>query len=341
MVRRDLVVVGASAGGVEALRGLVAALPPDFPAAVLIVLHSAPSGPSLLPGILGRAGPLMAVEGQDKMPLQTGRIYVAPPDRHLIVSPGHVHVTQGPRENLSRPAIDPLFRTAARFYGPRVIGVILTGLLNDGTAGLLDVKRRGGVAVVQEPREALYPSMPLSALRYVEVDERLPLRQIGPRLVELTREEVVEIDVPPATPQLAMESKFASMGNLDQVETMHMIGALAPYSCPECHGPLWRMNGEGPLRFRCHVGHAYTAEILELGQGEAMELHLWSLLRTLEERASLLRELSDRARETNHPAEASAWERRIARLQDEMRDVRALLANGKSAPGGPAKRVGA
>lgn len=331
MSDRDVVVVGASAGGVEALQRLVADLPPDFQAAVLVVLHTAPTGPSLMPHILGRAGPLLTVEAQDQMTLQPGRVYVAPTDHHLIVSPGHVHVTKGPRENRARPAIDPLFRTAAQFYGPRVIGVILTGMLNDGTVGLLEVKQRGGVAIVQDPDDALFPSMPRSALRYVDVDYRLPLRMIAPELRRLTAERDPKAAVDkPVTLQLAIESKIASLCRLDEVDAMDTIGMLAGYSCPECHGPLWRMKGEGPIRFRCHVGHAYTGETLEVGQAESEESSLWDVLRTLEERVALLRELSDRARELHQPHEAAEWQSRIGCLQEDMLAVRAVLNNGKS-----------
>lgn len=331
MQTRDLVVLGTSAGGVEALQMLAAGLPPDFGAAVLIVIHTTPTGPSLMPQILSRVGRLPAVETRDRMPLEPGRIYVAAPDHHLLVSPGHVHVTKGPRENRCRPAVDPLFRTAARHYGPRVIGVILTGMLNDGTAGLLEVKRRGGMTLVQDPDEAPFPSMPSSALRYVDVDDRLTVREIPRRLVELTR-EAAPVNGRPVSPQLAMESKFASGSLLEKVETMDTIGTLAGYSCPECHGPLWRMNGDGPIRFRCHVGHAYTAEAMEQGQAESVEAHLWDVLRTIEERVSLLRELAARARDLSEIHEADAWEARIGCLEEDMVSVRAVLASGKPDP---------
>lgn len=284
-----------------------------------------------MPHILSRAGPLPAVEAGDMTPLRPGRIYFAPPDHHLLVSPGHVHVTKGPRENRFRPAIDPLFRTAARYYGDRVIGVILTGMLNDGTIGLLAVKRRGGFAIVQDPDDALFPSMPESALRYVDAEACLPLEEIAPRLASLTAEDVDAPENGRDVPfQLAMESKFAAMEVLDEVEKMDTIGTLAAYSCPECHGPMWRMIGEGPLRFRCHVGHAYTAETMDAGQAESLESNLWEVLRSLEERTALLRELAERARELNDPHEASTWESRIGSLQRDMVVVREMLAKGTS-----------
>src|SRR5437016_12022670 len=192
MPGHDIIVVGASAGGVEALVTLARSLKRNLQAAVFVVLHMPAQSPSLLPEILGRAGPLKAVQATDDMQIEPGHIYVAPPDHHMLMELGKVRVVRGPKENRHRPAVDPLFRSAALAYGPRVIGVILTGALDDGTAGLLAVKRRGGIAIVQDPDEALYPSMPLSALANVEVDYRLPLSSIGPLLVHLASEQVEE-----------------------------------------------------------------------------------------------------------------------------------------------------
>jgi two-component system chemotaxis response regulator CheB len=192
MAGHDIIVVGASAGGVHALVTLVGSFPQKLPAAIFVVLHIPAESPSLLPDILSRAGPLEAVEAVDCMDIEHRCIYVVPPDHHLLIERGHVRVVRGPKENRHRPAVDPLFRSAAQVYGPRVVGVILTGALDDGTAGLLAVKRRGGIAVVQDPDEALYSSMPLSALTNVEVDYRLPLSSIGPLLVHLANEQVEE-----------------------------------------------------------------------------------------------------------------------------------------------------
>ena len=179
-----IVVIGASVGGVEAIGFLAAALPPDFAAAVLVVLHVG-AHRSVLPRLLSQRGPLPACHPGDGDLIRPGRIYVAPPDQHLLVEPGCVRLARGPRENWARPAVDPLFRSAARAYGPHVVGVILTGGLNDGTAGLFEVKRHGGVAVVQDPGDALSPGMPQSALRHVAVDHCLPLPAIPALLAAL------------------------------------------------------------------------------------------------------------------------------------------------------------
>src|SRR5437588_11068380 len=189
MPGHDIIVVGASAGGVEALVTLARSLQRNLQAAVFVVLHIPAQSPSLLPEILGRAGPLKAVQATDDMQIEQGHIYVAPPDHHMLMELGKVRVVRGPKENRHRPAVDPLFRSAALAYGPRVIGVILTGALDDGTAGLLAVKRRGGIAVVQDPSEAMYPSMPSSALAHVEVDHVLSLADIGPLLGRLASQE--------------------------------------------------------------------------------------------------------------------------------------------------------
>lgn len=205
MPHRDVIVVGTSAGGVEALRELAAALPPDLPASVLIVLHLSPGGPGLLPAILNRAGPLPAAHATDGEELRRGRIYVAPPDFHMLVADGRLRLARGPRENLHRPAIDALFRSAAAAWGPRVIGVVLTGALDDGTAGLGAIKRTGGVAVVQDPEEAAYPSMPRSALRNVRVDHCVPLAEIPPLLDQLSREPLADGPAPVPPIDLEME----------------------------------------------------------------------------------------------------------------------------------------
>lgn len=253
MSGHDIIVVGASAGGVEALRGIVAGLPADLPASVFCVIHVAPSGPHLLPAILTAAGRLPAKYAEDKEEIVSGRIYVAPPDHHMLVRWGVMGVNRGPRENWHRPAVDPLFRSAAVAYGPRVIGVILTGNLDDGTRGLSAVKRCGGLAVVQDPNEALYPSMPASALHSTQVDHVTRLSDLPALLTRLARMPAGESMQPP--PMVEVESRMSGR-ETDEEELLDRIGTRSSLTCPECHGALWGLEDGNLLNFRCHVGHA-------------------------------------------------------------------------------------
>src|SRR4051812_18934534 len=208
---RDIFVIGASAGGVEALMRLGRGLPPDFPGAVFVVLHLPTGAPSVLPRLLSRAGPVPAVHPSAGESIEQGRIYVAPPDRHLLIVDGRVHLALGPRENGHRPAIDPLFRTAARSYGRRVVGIVLSGALDDGSAGLSAIKMRGGLAVVQHPEDALFASMPNNAMAYVAVDHVLSADDIGLRLRELIGEPTEELPTPSPSPTLQVESRMAEL----------------------------------------------------------------------------------------------------------------------------------
>src|SRR5829696_8546146 len=241
-------VIGASAGGIEALRELVALLPGDFPAAICIVLHTSPQSPGVLDAILTRAGALPAHNARDRERLQSGRIYVAPPDSHLLIEPGMVRVSKGPRENRFRPAIDPLFRSAAQVYGPSAIGVILTGNLDDGTAGLWAIKQLGGTALDQNPDDALFPSMPLSALNHVRVDYSVPLSQMAPLLVRLTGEHVEEAAPAAALKSLEVEVDIAKEKR-PLAAGIRDIAEPSLFACPECHGVLFQMKEGGRVRF--------------------------------------------------------------------------------------------
>jgi two-component system chemotaxis response regulator CheB len=293
-----LIAIGASAGGVEALSRLAQTLPPKLPAAVFVVLHVSPGGPSLLPEILSRAGHLPAIHGRDGEQIRPGRIYVALPDHHLLIKPGLVVVSRGPRESNARPAVDPLFRTAARSYGPWAVGVILSGGLDDGTLGMMDIKRYGGITLVQDPDEAMFPSMPRSAIENVQVDRVLSLDEMGPLLARLAREPV-----PVEEGAAFMARKNGGDGDSDIAEvgaedlkTRNMIGPPSKFTCPECGGALWEIQDGKLLRYRCHVGHGYTAESLMAAQGEKLEDALWSALRALEETAGMRRRMANRAR---------------------------------------------
>ncbi|MBC7767606.1 MAG: chemotaxis protein CheB [Phycisphaerales bacterium] len=280
MATHPIIVIGASEGGVSALRGLHAALPENLPAAVFFVLHIG-AHDSELPEILNGGGPLLAAHPNDGDPIRPGRVYVAPPDRHMMVADGAIRLTKGPRENFVRPSIDPLFRSAAESYGPGAVGVILTGGLNDGTAGLYEIKRRGGVAVVQDPSDATNPSMPRSALSHVAVDHCEPLALI-PQLLQRIVAGLIASS--PQTPSEGLESDMDAEYRHDQPVAV---------TCPDCGGAL-RQTQLGTLtQFRCHIGHVYTAEAMVTGQFRAMEQAMEAALRSISERAKLCREMAE------------------------------------------------
>jgi two-component system, chemotaxis family, protein-glutamate methylesterase/glutaminase len=320
MANRDIVVVGASAGGVDALRTLAAGLPPDWPGSLFVVLHMAPEGPSVLSAILRSAGPLPAAVPHEPERVQAGRIYVAHPDHHLVIQDGSVMSVRGPRENRHRPAVDPLFRSAALSYGPRVVGVVLTGSLDDGTAGLLAVKAGGGLGIAQDPEDALFPSMPRNAIDAGGVDHVLPLAAIPRLLVKLAREAV-----PAAAEASAVLRKEVEihLGGREDVGTM---GKPSPFSCPECHGVLWEVDDPGIMRFRCRVGHAYSSESLVAEQDEAHEDALWAAMRSLEESAHLSERMAASFRDRNHHRLAHRMAERGQAARRHADQIRKLLA---------------
>lgn len=327
MTGRDILLIGASAGGVHAISEVVAALPRDLPAAVFVVLHVSPWGRSALPAILNRSSALPAAHPEDGDPIEPGRVYVAPPDRHLMVEKGRVRLFRGPTENNHRPALDVLFRTAAHAYGPRVIGVVLTGNLDDGTAGLAAVKRQGGLAVAQDPKEADYPSMPASAIQNVRVDHVLPLGEIGPLLARLALEPLPEEAVVPGPGEedTAMSKDPETEGERISAGEEKASG----FTCPACGGALWEKSGE-LLHFRCRTGHAYSPETLLARQGETLDAALWAAVRALEENAALARRMERRLRERG--GNLLTWDRYEKRAQaaEQHADVlRRLLHEDK------------
>jgi two-component system, chemotaxis family, protein-glutamate methylesterase/glutaminase len=295
MPGRDIIVVGASDGGVEALIALTGELPADLQAAVFVVLHTSPYRPGRLPGILGHGTPLPVAFARDGEPIRNGRIYVAPPDYHLLVRDGTVALSHGPMENGTRPSIDPLFHSAARAYGPRVVAVILSGAPGDGTAGMIAVKEHGGVGLVQIPGEAEFAQMPLSAIRRAGPDHVLPVMEIGETLVRLagepapTRGGTAMMDsIERATALIRDDLVALSEGRKGDGQTI--------YSCPDCGGMLWQTDGDGANQFRCHVGHTSSPEHLLVQKTEDLEKALWSCVRTLTEKATLTRQLAARVR---------------------------------------------
>ena len=323
----DIIVVGASAGGVEALSALVRGLPADLPAAVFVVLHIPPYHQSHLPAILSHHGPLPAAEAMHGEAIAPGRIYVAPPDHHLLVRNGHVELTRGPRENSSRPAVDPLFRSAARAYGPRVVGVVLSGALGDGSMGLMAIAARGGVTVVQDPEEALFESMPRTALRYVRVDHVLPVRQIPALVGRLAREPAAYREASGVPTMSDIDTMILQLMRRDIAgqERNERSGQTTVYTCPECGGTLWQVDHDDLMQFNCHVGHAYAAEAL-LGQmSEDLEAALWRCVRLLTEKETLMRQLAGRLRAAGQEALAARVAEQ-AQLDDRHSElIRTLL----------------
>jgi two-component system, chemotaxis family, protein-glutamate methylesterase/glutaminase len=324
----DIIVIGASAGGVEALQEIASTLPPDFQAAVFVVLHVTAEATSALPAILRRAGPLPASHAVNNEPIRYGRLYIAPPDFHLVLCDGAVRVVHGPRENRSRPAVDPLFRSAAITYGPRVIGVVLSGALDDGTAGLLAIKAQAGVAVVQDPDDAVVSGMPRSALEYVNVDYCAPLTEIGPLLVRLAREPA-PMAVPRPRRRLAMEARMATLEPDIMEEDAKYSAQPSPFTCPECHGTLWELVEGNLVRYRCRVGHTYSADSMTVEQGQSTERALWAALRALEEKAALARRLERAARGREHVEVATRFEERARETEENAEIVRRLILTGK------------
>lgn len=327
MATRDTIVIGASAGGVPALITLVADLPPNLPAAVFIVLHLSPNNPSLLPSILARESHLPVAHAVDGETIKPGTVYVAPPDQHLIIEDGFVRLVHGPKENLHRPSIDALFRSAARWAGPGAIGVILTGARDDGTVGMRAIKQRGGMTIVQHPEEAAFPSMPMSVMQEIKVDYSLPLRDIPPLLNQLSGQTVEEEGRYAVPDEIEIEARIAEqqMESEELIASVERIGRISKLTCPDCHGALWEINDEDILRYRCHVGHAYSAEALSEGQAQMLEVALWSAVRALEEEMMLAKRIVKRARKSKHQRAVRMFERRARDAEKHSTVIRQLL----------------
>ncbi|MFG1928404.1 chemotaxis protein CheB [Cryptosporangium sp. NPDC048952] len=283
MAGRSLVVVGASAGGVESLRAVVRGLPPDLPAAVLVVLHTTPGGSSVLASILDRAGPLPATTATDGAELLPGHIYVAPPDHHLTVLHDRCCLSRGPQENGHRPAIDPLFRSAVRSAGSAVVGVVLSGMLDDGAAGLAAIARHAGATAVQSPDDALYPSMCKAALDAVPGAVTASADKLGPLIGELVAQEP-DTDPAPDDPILTQETAIAEL-DMNALNDPDRPGDPAGLGCPDCSGALFAVQEGDFLRYRCRVGHAWSPASLLERQNAAVEGALWMALRTMEDKA--------------------------------------------------------
>lgn len=326
---RDIVVMGASAGGIPPIERVLSALPNDFPASVLIAIHTAAEGPRLLSEVISRMSSLPVAYAVDGDSPRKSHVYVAPPDHHLLLERNLIRVTAGPRENRHRPAIDPLFRSAARAYGPRVVAVLFSGLLDDGTAGLKAVARCGGVTLVQDPGEARFASMPRNAVENDSPQYVLRVRELADTLIELvvngSRQRTSQDQI---RSKLNNEVKIAEI-DMSAIEE-EKAGAPSAYVCPECNGTLWEVREGELLRFRCRVGHAYGAESLLASKNEELEGALWTALRTLEEKVALHRRLSEDASRKQNPRVARQFRQTADDMHQQAQTIRHLLLERES-----------
>ncbi len=331
----DIVVIGASAGGIEALVQMISKLPGNLPVSLFVVVHFPSHGYSNMPRILERAGHLPAAQVRDGESIHPGMIYVAVPDFHLLLSDGKIQLSSGPREHSFRPAIDPTFRSAAQAYGPRTLGILLSGLLDDGTNGLLEIKRSGGLTIVQDPEEALFNSMPLNAIRYGAADEILPIAEIAKAITLRAK--------PPKTESEGELMPDHSDSEIEQVKKdIHIFedgkqpDTSTILTCPECGGVLWEIHDGKLIRYRCHVGHAYSEESMLEEQARKLEAALWSAIRALEERVYLYRRLASFSKdrgalklEKRYLEQAVVLEKNANLLRDSLQDGKATGSMGE------------
>lgn len=328
-----IVVIGASAGGIEATSTVLRSLPPEFAAPIFVVIHSAPEAPSLLPAILSRASGRETRHPQQGERYRRGVIYVAPPDRHMLLeSDGTIGISRGPRENRSRPAIDPLFRSAAIAAGPNVVAVILSGMLDDGTAGMIAVKQRGGATIAQDPEDAIYPAMPQNAIEHAEIDDILPAADIAARIVEAAAQERAPRTLSrDALEDMQMEKRVATI-DAATIRTDDRPGTPSAFSCPECGGVLREIEEGNFVRYRCRVGHAYAPETMLGAQGDVIEEALWSALKTLEESASLAKRVAATERHRGHAWMAARFDERERCARERAESIRRVLERAADEP---------
>jgi two-component system chemotaxis response regulator CheB len=318
---RDLIVVGCSAGGVDALPRLLHPLPHDLPASIVIVQHMGPSENPALVQILRRSSALPVDWAEQGARIERGRVYVAPPDTHVLFADSHLQLSRGPRENHSRPSIDKLFRSAAATHGGRVIGVLLTGMLDDGALGLRAIHEAGGLVIVQDPRDAAFPDLPRNALLAVDPDAVLPIVGIAPALVALTAQPAAASAAPPG---LATEAEADRVGVVTP-STLHSLGPQTAISCPRCKGPTWLLGDEHGRRYRCYQGHVSTAHDLLLESGLEVETALWSAVRALTDRAMTLETLSADAEKLGRVQIAELYSERAREVRKQAELARQFL----------------
>lgn len=334
--------IGASAGGVELALALAERLPAELPAAVFLVIHISPSAESVLPTLLRRRSKLQIAHARNGDHIRHGRIYVAPPDQHLYVRRGRIELTMGPRENGHRPAVDTLFRSAAQSYGPRVVGVVLSGNLDDGATGSIEIHKGGGVVIAQDPEEALYPSMPQSVIDLGMADHIARLDRIATLLAELSRKTVDEEEeiMPSPYEDAPMDhgSGRPTSGPESDPQVGHGFGAAnamrleahdaSGYTCPECHGALWETDDGRLVGYRCRVGHTFTQSVLLAEQGRALEVALWTAYTALEEHAAFVQRMVARNERQGNLATVSRLTARVRDLERRARLIKNVLALG-------------
>jgi two-component system chemotaxis response regulator CheB len=327
---QDIVVIGGSAGALPAVQKFLRRLPVGFPAAVFIVIHTSPDSPGVLPSILAKATPLPVANATDGALIRVSQVYVAPPDRHLLVKRGHIRVTRGPRENRFRPAVDPLFRTAALAYGSRVIGIILSGGQDDGVLGLSYIKRSGGTTIAQDPNEAESPSMPESAIRQLEIDHVLRADDMAAVVSGLVGPGVDEATM---TQHSDADKRDPAEEGTDALDSGALPGPPSPFTCPDCGGVLWELRDGEVVRFQCHVGHGFNGDSLVAAQSENLEAALWTALRALEESSALRRRMAIHARQRGMSAIAESYEEHAHESEVRADLVRRVLVGGPARDG--------
>ena len=310
-------VIGGSAGSIEALRELLGNLPEDFPAPILAVVHTPIDAPGTIAHALARQSRLLIQNAVDGAPLKPAHVYMAPPGFHLQIEDGRMRLIGGPTENRHRPGVDPLFRSAARWYGPAAVGIVLSGYLDDGSAGLFRIKHAGGIAIVQDPDDAIASDMPRNAAERVLPDYTVPIRELAPLMLQLATE--------PTNPKVAPMSP-------EKIGTDAQPGRTSVFTCPDCHGTLWELEEGGTLKFRCRVGHAYTADSMLEEQNMDVERALWAALRSLEENAELSHRLADRARNGGLVNSERRYKDRARESFVNAKVLRELLTGAKQVP---------
>ena len=326
MPGQNIIVIGASAGGIGPVRTLLSKLPEDIPAALFVVVHTSPEGPGTLATVLGRVTKLTVVHPEDGAAIRDGHVYVAPPDYHLLIEGQHIRLNRGPREHRLRPAVDPLFRTAAQHHRRRVIGVVLSGHMADGTHGLKVIKEAGGVAVVQDPDEAEAPAMPLNAMRRGKADYVLPVEEMARVITGLLKNVQARPSRRRSTPP-STETPNPERPGTDALRSGGTKGKQSPFTCPDCGGALWEIKEGGLVRYRCHVGHGFNRDSLRDGMDEKLEDTLWSALRAIEENIELRSRMMEQTKQRRLTVFTATLEREIAGRKNKADALRELLMN--------------